>query len=156
MASQCSTGKDTSGQNQPPSHETKRSLSHKTLEFPTYDLSGRYPRKTPSRSTPDPTYTSSPDTPNPNPKSPSNEELRGVTPEEPVFLVPNNEVNQLHQHTHPYLKSIVQIPAIYQIPRPRSSQRRTRPYGENETLAATIDDLIIDTISKIRDPIETI
>lgn len=73
-----------------------------------------------------------------------------------MFLVPNNEVNQLRQHTHAYLKSIAQIPSIYQIPRARSSQRRTRPYSENETLATTIDDLIIDTISKIRDPIETI
>ena len=106
MASQRSTRKDTSGQNQPPSHETKRSLSHKTLEFPTYDPSGRYTPNSPSQSTPDPTYTSSPDTPNPNSESPSNEELRGVTPEEPVFLVPNNELNQLHQHTHAYLKSI--------------------------------------------------
>ena len=35
-----------------------------------------------------------PDTPNPNAESPSNEELRGVTQKEPVFLLPNNEVNQ--------------------------------------------------------------
>ena len=96
MASQRSTGKDTSGQNQPPSRETKRSLSNKTLEFPTYDLSRRYTRKFPSRSTPDLIYTSSPDTPNPNTESPSDEAIHGVTPEEPVFLVPNNEVNQLH------------------------------------------------------------
>ncbi|CAF4356329.1 unnamed protein product, partial [Adineta steineri] len=143
MASQHSIGKDTSGQNQPPSRETKRSFSHKTLEFPTYDLSGRYTPKFPSRSTPNPIYTSSPNTPNPNTQSPSNEELRGVTPEEPLFLVPNNE-------------SIGQIPTIYQIPRAQSSQRRTQPYGENETLAATINDLIIDSISEIIDPIKTI
>lgn len=55
MASQHSTGKDTSGQNQPPSCETKRSLSNKPLEFPTYDPSERYTPKFPSRSTPDPT-----------------------------------------------------------------------------------------------------
>ena len=73
-----------------------------------------------------------------------------------MFLVPNNEVNQLRRHTHAYLKSIGQIPTISQIPRARSSQKRTRPYGENETLAATIDDLIIDTISEIRDLIATI
>ena len=95
MANQHSTGKDTSRQNQPPSHETKRSLSHKPLEFPTYDPSGRYSPKFPSRSTPDPIYTSSPDTPNPNTESPSKEELCGVTLEEPVFLIPNNKVNQL-------------------------------------------------------------
>ena len=125
MASQCSTEKDTSGQNQPPSHETKRSLSHKTLEFPTYNLSGRYTRKFPSRSTPDPIYTSSLDTPNPNMESPSNKEIHGVTPKEPMYLVPNNEVNQLFRYTCAYLKSIGQIPTIYQIPRARSSQRRT-------------------------------
>ncbi|CAF1514586.1 unnamed protein product [Adineta steineri] len=32
----------------------------------------------------------------------------------------------------------------------RSSQRRTRPYGETETLVATIDDIIIDIIFEIR------
>ena len=117
MDSQRSTGKDTSSQNQPPSRENKRSLSNKTLEFPTYDLSGRYTRKFPSRSTPDPIYTSSPDTPNPNTESPSDEEICGVTPEEPLFLVPNNEINQLPQHTRAYLTSISQIPTIYQIPR---------------------------------------
>ena len=90
MASQRNTGKDTSDQNQPPSRENKRSLSNKTLEFPTYDLSGRYTPKFPSQSTPDPIYTSSPNTPNPNTESPSNEECHGVTPEEPIFLVPNN------------------------------------------------------------------
>ena len=94
MASQHSTGKDTSGQNQPPSRENKRSLSNKTLEFPTYDLSGRYNQKFPSQSTPDPIYTSSPDTPNPNTESPSDEEIRGVTPKGPMFIVLNNEVNQ--------------------------------------------------------------
>ena len=125
MASQRSTGKDISDQNQPPSHETKRSLSHKTLEFPTYDLSGRYTQKFPSRSTPDLIYTSSPDTPNPNTESPSDEEICGVTLEEPVFLVPNNEVNQLRRHTRAYLKYIGQIHTIYQIPRARSSQKRT-------------------------------
>ena len=156
MASQRSTGKNTSIQNEPPSREIKRSLSNKPLAFPTCDPSGRYTPNIPSRSTPDPTYTSSHNTPNHNLDSYSNKELHGVTPEEPMFLIPNNDVNQLRQHTHAYLKSIGQIPAIYQIPRALSSQRRTQLYSDNKTLAATIDDLIIDTISKIRDPIETI
>jgi hypothetical protein len=98
MDSQRSIGKDTSGQNQPPSCENKRSLSNKTLEFPTYDLSGRYTRKFPSRSTPDPIYTSSPDTPNPNTESPSDEEIRGVTPEEPVFLDVMRPYNNFTSH----------------------------------------------------------
>ena len=61
MASQHSTRKDTRGQNQPPLCETRRPLSHKTLEFPTYNLSRRYTQKFPSQSTPDPIYTSSPE-----------------------------------------------------------------------------------------------
>ena len=73
-----------------------------------------------------------------------------------MFLVLNNEVNQLCRHTRAYLKSLGQIPAIYQISRARSSQRRTQPYDENETLDANIDDLIIDTISEIKDSIATI
>ena len=84
-----------------------------------------------------------------------NEENHGGTLDQLVFLIPNNEVNQLHQHTRAYLQSIGQIPVIYQIPRARSSHRGTQPYSENETLASTIDDLIIDTISKIREPITT-
>ena len=115
MAYQRSTEKNTSGQNQAPSREIKRSLSNKPLGFPTDDPSRRYTPNIPSQSTPDPTYTSSPDTPNPNPDSSSNEELHGVTPEESMFLIPNNEVNELHQYTHSYLKYIDQIPAIYQI-----------------------------------------
>ncbi|CAF4395881.1 unnamed protein product [Adineta steineri] len=138
MASQHSTGKDTSIQNQPPSHETKRSLSKKPLAFPTYDHSRRYTPNFPSRSTPDRTYTSSPDTPNPNLESSPNEEIHGVTSNEPTFLVPNNVVNQIHRHTRAYFNSIGQIPAIYQNPRARSSQRRTQPYGENETLIAPL------------------
>ena len=116
MDSQHSTGKDTSIQKQPPLHETKISLSNKPLEFPTYDPSRRYTPKFPSRSTPDPTYASSPDTPNPNPEPSSNEEICGVTLDEPMFLVPNNEVNHIRRHTHSYLNSIGQIPTIYQIP----------------------------------------
>ena len=73
-----------------------------------------------------------------------------------MYLVPNNKVNQLHRHTRAYLNSISQIPSVYQIARAWSSQKRTRPYGENETLTTTIGDLILDTISEIRDPIETI
>ena len=93
MASQRSTGKDTSDQNQPPSCETEKILSNKPLEFPTFDPSRIYSPHIPSSSTLDPTYTSSPDTPNPNLDSSLNEELRGVTPDEPMFLIPNNEVN---------------------------------------------------------------
>ena len=84
------------------------------------------------------------------------EELRGVTSEEPMFLVPNKEVNQLRQHTRAYFQSISQIPVIYQIETTHSSHRRSKPYSENETLASSIDDLIIDTISEIRESIETI
>ena len=63
------------------------------------------------------------------------------------------EVNQFHHHTRAYLKSLGQIPIIYKIPRSRFSQRRTQPYGDGETLTSSIDDLIIDTIFEIHQPI---
>ena len=139
MASKCSTGKYTSGRNQPPSHEMKL-----------VDFSGRYSPHIPSQSTPDPTYTSSPKTPNPNPYYSLNKELHDVTPEYLVYHIPNNEVDQLHCHTQTYLQSIGQIPIIYQIPRSHASHRRTQPYGEDETLTSSIYDLIINTIFEIR------
>ena len=73
----------------------KDSLSNKPLEFPTFDPSGQYSPHIPSQYTPDPTYTSSPKTPNPNLDSSLNEEPYDVTLAEHVFLIPNNEVNQL-------------------------------------------------------------
>ena len=66
MANKRSTRMNTSGQNQPPSRVVTSSQSNKPLEFPTYDPFRRYTPKFPSQSTPDPTYTSSPNTPNPN------------------------------------------------------------------------------------------
>ena len=147
MASKHSTGKNTSGQNKPPSHDLKDSLSNKPLEFPTFDPSGWYSTHIPSQSTPDLTYTSSPETPNPNTNPSLNEEIWDVTLEEPLYRIPNNEVSQLRRHTHAYLQSISQIPIIYQIPRSRTSHRRTQPYGEKETIASSRYDLIIDTIS---------
>lgn len=110
---------------------------------------GRYPPEVPSQSTPKFTYTSSLDTPNPHQNSSSNEEIQGVTPEDPLYHIPNTEVDQLHCHTQSYLKFISQIPIIYRIQRSRASQRRTQPYDEDETLISNIDDLIVDTISEI-------
>lgn len=156
MASNHSTGKNTSGPNQPLSREVKDSVSKKPLEFPTFDPSRRYSSHIPSQSTPDLTYTSSLETPNPNQDPSLNEEIHRVTPEEPVYRIPNKKVDQLHRHTHAYLQSIGQIPIIYQIPRSRTSHRRTKPYSENEIIASSIDDLIINTISDIRQSIETI
>ena len=143
MASKHSNGKNTSGQNEPPSHEVKNSLSNKPLKFPTFDHFGWYSTHISSQSTPDPTYTSSPETPKPNSNPSLNEELRGVTLEEPVYRIPNNEVNQLCRHTHRYLQSIGQIPIVCQIPRACASSR-TQPYSENETLVSSVDVLIID------------
>ena len=70
-----------------------------------------------------------------------------------MYLISKAEVNQLRHHTRAYLKSLGQIPIIYEIPRSRFSQRRTQPYGDGETLTSNIDDLIIDTISEIHQPI---
>lgn len=146
-ASKHSTGKNTSSQNQPPSCEVTNSLSNRPFEFSTFTPSRWYSPHIPPQFTLHPTYTSSPETPNPNPDSSLNKELRGVRPDEPVFLIPNNEVNQLCRHTCAYLQSISQFPIIYQIPRACSSHRITQPYDENMTHASSIDDLIIDTIS---------
>ena len=106
MASKHSTGKNTNGPNQQPSSEVKDSVSDKSLEFPTFDFSERYSPHIPSQSTHDPTYTSSPETPDPNQDSSLNEELHGVTLEDTLYHIPNNEVGQLHHHTQAYLKSI--------------------------------------------------
>ena len=85
MASKLSTRKNTSDQNQPPSREVTNSQSNKPLEFPTFDPSGRYSPHIYSHSTPNPTYTSSPETSNLNLDSSLIEELHNATPEEPVF-----------------------------------------------------------------------
>lgn len=93
LDSKHSTRKNTSIQNQPPSHEVTNSLSNKHLEFPTFDPSGRYSPHIPSQSTPHPTYTFEPKTPNPSLDPYLNEELHDVTPDEPVYLIPNSKVN---------------------------------------------------------------
>ena len=80
MASKRSTGKKTSGPNQPPPCEIKYSVSDKPLEFTTFDPFEIYCPHIPSKSTPNPTYTSSPEIPDPNQDSSLNEELHGVTP----------------------------------------------------------------------------
>ena len=79
----------------------------------------------------------------------SNEEIHGTTPKEALYNVPNTGVDKLHCCTKAYLKSIIKIPIIYQIPRSRASQRRTQPYDEDVTHISNIDDLIIDNISDI-------
>ena len=66
MASKHSTGNNTSVPNQPPSCEVKDLVFDKPIEFPTFDPSERYSPHITSQSTPNPTYTSSPKTPNPN------------------------------------------------------------------------------------------
>ena len=53
----------------------------------------------------------------PHQDSSSNEELQGVSSEKLLYLIPKTEVNQLCRHTRAYLKSLGQIPIIYQIPR---------------------------------------
>ena len=106
MAIKHSTGKNTSVPNQPPSREVKDSVYDKPIEFPTFNFSRGYSPHIPSQSTPDPTYTSSPETPYPNPDSSLNEELHGVTLEGHVYCISNNEVDHLCRHTRAYLQSI--------------------------------------------------
>ena len=129
--------------------------SKNTFEVPFHFISSQtikgYHPEIPLQPTLDPSYTSSLDIQHED--SSSNEELQGVSSEIPLYLIPKTKVNELRHHTRAYLKSLGQIPIIYQIPRSRFSQRRTQPYGDGETLTSNIDDLIIDTISKIHQPI---
>jgi hypothetical protein len=90
MTSQHSTRKNTSFQNKPPSHEVKDSVSDKPLEHPTFDPFRIYSPHISSQSTPDPTYTSSLEAPDPNPDYSLNEEIHGDTLEEPIHCIPNN------------------------------------------------------------------
>ena len=105
--------------NQPHSQEVEHLAidSKNTFEVP-FDLIssqfiGRYPPEIPTQPTLDPTYNSSPNIPHPD--SSSNEELQGVSSEEHLYLIPKNEVNQLRHNTRAYLKSLGQIPVVYQI-----------------------------------------
>ena len=93
MGSKCRNGKSTIGSNQPPSRRVNDSVFDKPLDFPTFDFSGIYSPHIPSQSTLDPTYTSSPETPDPNQDSSLNEELCGVTLEAHVYRIPNNKVD---------------------------------------------------------------
>jgi hypothetical protein len=131
MASKYNTEKSSTGPNQPHSREVEhRAIDSKnTFEVPFDFISSQtirqYPPKIPIQPTPNPSYTSSPNIPHQD--SSSNEELQGVSSEEPLYLIPKIEVNQLRRHTRAYLKSLGQIPIIYQIPRSRFSQKRTQP-----------------------------
>ena len=75
--------------------------SKNTFEVPFDFISSqsieRYPPNIPTQPTLDPSYTSSSDIPHQD--SSSNKELLGVSFEEPFYLIPNTEVNQLHRHT---------------------------------------------------------
>ena len=157
MANRHNTEKRSTFPNQPHSWEVKYSgtSSKKPFEVPfdliSSQLTRRYPPNIPTQPTIDPSYTSSPDIPHQD--SSSNEELQGVSFEEPLYLIPKTEFNQFHRHTWAYLKSLVQIPIIYQISISWVSHRRTQPYGDSETLTSSIEDFIIDTISEISQPI---
>ena len=120
-------------------------------DFISSQFTRQCPLGIPTQPTLHPCYTSSPDIPHQD--SYSNEELKGVTLEEPLYIIPKIEVNQLHHHTRAYLKSLCQIPIIYEIWIYQVSQRRTQPYGDGETLKYRIDDIIIDKIYGICHPI---
>ena len=79
MDSKRRTRNNTSGPNQSPSCEVKDPVSEKPIDFPTFDFSGIYSPHIPSQSILEPTYTASPETPDPSPDSFLNEEIHGVT-----------------------------------------------------------------------------
>lgn len=156
MSSKCNNGKNMTKPNQLASREVKDSASNKPLDFRTFEFFRRYSPHIPSQSTPNPTYTSSPNTPDPHQYYSSNEYIWGVTLKNPIYHTRNTEADQLHHHTPPYLKSIHQIPIIYHILGSRASYKRNQPFSEVETLTPSIDGIIIDTISDIQNLITTI
>ena len=156
MACKHSTRKNTSSPTQPQSCEVKDLVSHKPLNFPPFYFSRRYSHHIPLQSPLDPTYTSSPKSFDLHQDSSLNEELQGLTPKDHLYHMPKIEVDYLHHHTQAYLKYIGQIPIIYQIPRSHGSHKRAQPFGEDDTLTSSINDLIIDTISDIRQLVATI
>ena len=85
--------------------------SKNTFEVP-FDLISS---QIPIQPTPNPSYTSSPEVTHQD--SYSNKDLKGVSSEEPLYLIPKTEANKLRHHTRAYLKSLGQIPIIYQMPR---------------------------------------
>jgi hypothetical protein len=89
--------------------------SKNPFEVPFDFISSQFPPEIPIQPTLDPSYTSSPDIPHQD--SSSNEDIQGVSTKKPLYLIPKTEVNQLRHHTQAYLKSLGQIPIIYQIPR---------------------------------------
>ena len=106
MASKCDTGKKSIGPNKPPSWEIKNlaASSKKSFEFSSNFISSqhieRYPHNVPTQITLDPSYTSSPDSPTQNEDSYSNEGIWGLTPEDSLYHVPNNEVDMLWAYRH--------------------------------------------------------
>ena len=116
MAIWHTTKKSSTCPNQPHSQEVEHpSIDSKNTFKVSFDFIERYPPNILIQPTPDPSYTSSPDIPHQD--SSSNEELQGVSSEEPLYLIPKTEVNQLRHHTRAYLKSLGQIPIIHKIPR---------------------------------------
>ena len=117
MANKHNTKKSSTWPNEPPLREVKYSTtsSKKPFEVP-YDLiysqlTRLYPPEIPTLPTPNSSFSSSPDIPHQD--SSSNEEIQGVSLEEPLYLIPKTKVNQLCHHTQAYLKSPCQIPIIY-------------------------------------------
>ena len=98
MANRNNTKKSSIGPNQPNSREVEHPTidSKNTFKVP-FDFDEHYPLEIPIQLTPDLSYTSSPNIPNQD--CSSNEELQGVSSEEPLYLIPKTEVNQLRRHT---------------------------------------------------------
>ena len=157
MASKHTIEKNSTIPNQPHSQEVKYSTtsSKKPFKVPYNFISSQFTRRylpeIPTQPTLDLSYTSSPNIPHQD--SSSNEDLQSVTLEEPLYLITKTKINQLCHHTRSYHKFLGQIFIIYEIPISRVSQRRTQPYSDGETLTSNIDDIIIDTIYDIRQPI---
>ena len=101
MPNEHNTAHNLTSPNQPTTREVKNSTttSKESFKVPSNFIASqyteRYPPDFPIQTTPNPSYTSSLDSPIQNLDSSYNEEIRGLTSEEHVYHVPNSELDQL-------------------------------------------------------------
>ena len=105
MASNPNTEKNSTCPNQPPSLEVKNLAASlkKYFELSSNFISSHhtkiYPPNFHTQTTLDPSHTYSPSSPTHNQDFSFNQEIRGLTPKEPLYRIPNSEVEQLYCHT---------------------------------------------------------
>ena len=152
------TEKSSTCPNQPHSQEVKDSstASKKTFKVPFDFISSQfakqYPHEILTKPTLDLSYTSSLDIP--HQYSSLSEELQGVSSKEPLYLNPKTKFNHLHRNTRAYIKSLGQIPIIYQIPRfhPKSSNHGILAFAHPIWKLKIVSEISRSRESMVRNP----